>query len=251
MATFTTNAFNWWLDGLLLSGSDRRIGYLSLHTGNPGTDGLANEITGTGYARKTITLNSSTGANTNLISWTNSGETSWDTITHVGLWFGSTNSYHLGNIALAIGKEVPAGETLAIGIGDLVASVPSGLTTEGRSQLLNEMSTGNGTILGRIRLHTGDPGTTGDANLISGATGYAAVAVTFGAASGGVSANTTEPLFVNNGTVAWPTVTHWSLGSGPASVGYAKGALATPLTLAAGDMATFPAGSLTITLTNN
>lgn len=251
MATFTTNAFNWWLDGLLLSGSDRRINYLSLHTGDPGTDGLANEITGTGYARNTIIFNNSTGANTNLISWTNSGETSWDTITHVGLWYGSTSSYHLGNIALAIGKQVPAGETLAIGIGDLVASVPSGLTTPGRIQLLNEMTAGNGTIYRYLRLHTGDPGATGDANFISGATGYATVSVTFGAASGGVSANTTEPLFVNNGSVAWPTVTHWSLGSNASSVGYAKGALATPLTLAAGDMATFPAGSLTITLTND
>lgn len=251
MATFTTNAFNWWLDDLLFNSAIRPISYISLHTGDPGTSGTANEVLGTGYARKSITFSSSTGTNTNLISWTNGGETSWDTVTHVGLWYGGTNNYYLGNIALPIAKTLPAGETLAIGIGDLVLSVPSGLTAYGRKELLSAMTTTYQAFSTTLRLHTGDPGDAGTANFIGTPTGYAAVGVTFGAASGGTSANTTEPLFVNNGLVDWPTVTHWSLGIGATGAGYAKGALENPLTLHPDEMATFPVGSLTITLQNN
>lgn len=252
MATFTTNAFNWWLDRILRNTTTRYVDYVSLHAGDPGAVGTANEVAGTGYTRNLISLGRTSGANTNLLSWTNGGDTSWGPITHIGLWNGTSNDYYLGSFTLAIGKTVPAGETLAIGIGDLVISVPSGLTSSGRAALLDAMVYSSSTIFSRyLRLHTGDPGDAGTANFIGTPTGYAAVEVRFGAASGGTSANITGPLFVNNGSVDWPTVTHWSLGTGATGTGYAKGALENPLTLHPGEMARFPAGSLTITLQNN
>jgi hypothetical protein len=56
-----------------------------------------------------------------------------------------------------------------------------------------------------ISLHTADPGTTGASEVVGGS--YARVAVTLGAASGGVKSNTNSLAFnVPSGT----TITHWA-----------------------------------------
>jgi len=216
------------------------ISFISLHTGDPGTTG-ANEVTGDGYSRKSIIWDASTHKNTNLIQMENTGSTSWGTITHAGFWTDESTDVLMGTVALAVAKAALPGSIVSVPIGDLIASA-TGLTANGREMVLDVLC---GASVGRptsISLHTGDPGDTGSANILS-ATGYSSASVTWGAASSGTSTNTNKPLWANNSGSAWPQVTHWSAAT------MAKGALTTPITLADGDMMEFPIGSIPISLT--
>lgn len=228
------------LTRLLVDSIGIGIKSISLHTADPGTDG-ANEVTGTGYERKSVTWDDF--KNTNLIQLENTGATSWGTISYAGLWNSTTL---IGTVALAVPKAALPGSIVAVPVGDLIASM-TGLCELGRTYILAAITTGTVGRPAHIRLHTGDPGDTGAANLLT-ATGYAAAAVTWGAATSGASTNTNKPLWANNSGSAWPTVTHWSAG-GTGGNGLAKGALTTPITLADGDMMEFPIGSIQISLT--
>ena len=222
---------------------DTGVGYInlvSLHTADPGTTG-ANEVVGTGYARKSITVATS-GSSTTLASWENTSGTSWGTITHVGLWY-SSGPVYLGSAALSVPKAALPGSIVSIPIGDLDITA-TGLTSAGRNTLVIVAASANKYNTNPINLHTGDPGDGGTANILNGtlAPGYAAASITWNAASGGTITNSNKPLWANNSGSAWPTVTHWSIGS-------AKGALTTPIALATGDMMEFPVGSISISLT--
>ena len=96
-------------------------------------------------------------------------------------------------------------------------------------------------------LHTADPGGTG-ANELSG-TGYARVAITFGAASGGTKSNSAEVTFgPNSGGSAWTAVTHmaiWDASTGGNAL--SEIALGTSKTVAASDSAKFGVGDLDVT----
>ena len=62
----------------------------SIHTGAPSDTGLANEVTGGTYARKTITMS---GANAGAVSSSNQpvfNIPAGTTITHYALWVGNT-----------------------------------------------------------------------------------------------------------------------------------------------------------------
>lgn len=225
-----------WLTG---SGT-AKITFISLHTGDPGTTG-ANEVTGDGYSRKTVSWDTSTHKNTNLIQMENTGSTSWGTITHAGFWTDEATDVLIGTVALAVPKAALPGSIVSVPIGDLIASA-TGLTASGREAVLDVLSGAAVSKPTYINLHTGDPGDTGNANILS-ATGYSYASVTWGAASSGTSTNTNKPLWANNSGSAWPQVTHWS------AKGMAKGALTTPITLADGDMMEFPIGSIPISLT--
>lgn len=102
-----------------------------------------------------------------------------------------------------------------------------------------------------VSLHTGDPGDTG-ATEQNGTNdlGYERKTITFGAASGGVAANTSEPSWTSTDTGDWAQSTHfgvWDALTGGNFLG--GGALTTARTLGPGDSATFATGALTVTLT--
>ena len=237
---FTEAARNIFLDKMFRNTGNEYITTVSLHTGDPGTTG-ANEVVGTGYARKSITMSTS-GSSTTLASWENTSDTSWGTITHVGLWY-STGPVYLGSAALSVSKAALPGSIVSIPIGDLDITA-TGLTSAGRSRLVIVATSTNKYNENSIRLHTGDPGDDGTANKLNNtlAPGYAAASITWNAASGGTITNSNKPLWANNSGSAWPEVTHWSVAG-------AKGALTTPITLATGDMMEFPVGSISISLT--
>jgi hypothetical protein len=242
---FTEAARNIFLDKLFRYTGDGYISRVSLHTADPGTTG-ANEVVGTGYARQSISMSTS-GSSTTLASWENTGSTSsWGTITHIGLWY-STSTY-LGSAALSVPKAALPGSIVSIPIGDLDITA-TGLTSTGRSKLVEVAGSAAKATASRIRLHTGDPGDDGTANLLSSALapGYAHASVTWNPASGGTITNSNKPLWANNSGSAWPTVTHWSAGDSYSC--YAKGALTSPIALATGDMMEFPVGSIPISLT--
>ena len=238
---FTEAARNIFLDKMFRNTGTDYINLVSLHTGDPGTTG-ANEVVGTGYARKSISLDTGTGSSTSLASWENASGTSWGTITHVGLWY-SSGPVYLGSAALSVPKAALPGSIVSIPIGDLDITA-TGLTSAGRSYLVTVATSTNKYLANLVRLHTGDPGDSGTANALTSslAPGYAEASITWNAASGGTITNSNKPLWANNSGSAWPTVTHWSIGS-------AKGALTTPIALATGDMMEFPVGSISISLT--
>lgn len=237
---FTEAARNIFLDKMFRNTGDGHVNTVSLHTGDPGTTG-ANEVVGTGYARKSISMTTG-GSSSTVASWENASGTSWGTITHVGLWY-STGPVYLGSAALSVPKAALPGSIVSIPIGDLDITA-TGLTSLGRSRLLAVSASITKYNIGAIRLHTGDPDDSGTANLLNDtlAPGYAEASITWNPTSGGTITNSNKPLWANNSGSAWPTVTHWSIGS-------AKGALTTPIALATGDMMEFPVGSISISLT--
>lgn len=234
---FTEEARNIFLDKMFRDTGTGYINKVSLHTADPGTTG-ANEVVGTGYERKSITV--SGGSSTTLVLWENTSDTSWGTITHVGLWY---NTSYLGSAALSVSKAALPGSIVSIPIGDLDITA-TGLTSSGRSKLVTSATSSTKYNVVAIRLHTGDPGDDGTANMLDStlAPGYATGSITWNAASGGTITNSNKPLWANNSGSAWPEVTHWSVDG-------AKGALTTSITLATGDMMEFPVGSISISLT--
>ena len=124
--------------------------YASLHTGNPGDDGLtANEVTITtsGYGRYLMTGGAATWTTTAYTSVANdaacvvaNGATlsfgpstglnaAWGTITYVGLWehaTTATEAVYLGRAAASVSQSVGgSGVTITIAIGALTMSVTS------------------------------------------------------------------------------------------------------------------------------
>lgn len=90
-------------------------------------------------------------------------------------------------------------------------------------------------------LHTADPGATGTAEVTGG--GYARQAITFGAPSGGTSANTSALNFTNMPAV---TVTHIGLWSAATSGTFSQsGSLTASVVVAAGNTLQFAAGAVT------
>lgn len=92
---------------------------MSLHTGNPGEDGTANEVSGGSYARQTVVF--STAASGGSISAAAAVDfTSMpavdgaNAVTHIGLWNNDVTPKHLWSGALASSRQVQAGDTLRI-----------------------------------------------------------------------------------------------------------------------------------------
>jgi hypothetical protein len=101
----TTAAKNFGLDGILQSTLT-----VSLHTADPGING-ANELTGGGYSRAAVTFapaSSARSANSSAALWTNLPAC---TVTHVGLWRGST---FLFGASLSQARTVTAGDALVL-----------------------------------------------------------------------------------------------------------------------------------------
>lgn len=93
--------------------------YVQLHTGDPGAAGTTNIATET--ARQAVTFGDAAAAgaisNTAAVEWTNLAAT--ETLTHVSFWTASTAGTFLGSDDLPVSKNVNAGDTFRIPIGDL------------------------------------------------------------------------------------------------------------------------------------
>jgi hypothetical protein len=102
--------------------------YISLHTADPGDNG-ANEASGTGYARKSVTNNTtnfpnaSAGAKSNgaAVDFAAAGG-NWSSsanMTHYGIWDASSSGNFLGGGSLAVAKPVLSGDTASFPTGDI------------------------------------------------------------------------------------------------------------------------------------
>lgn len=99
--------------------------FISLHTGDPGETGTANECTLSGYARKAhsswSTSSAGTLSNSSDITFTaiGSSESSTATITHVGIFTASSGGTFIGGGAVGASKTIGANDIPKILSGEL------------------------------------------------------------------------------------------------------------------------------------
>ncbi len=98
--------------------------YVALYTGAPSDAGGGTEVSGSGYARKTVTWAVASGAggttsNSNVPTWTASGG-AFGTVTHIGIHSALSGS---GNLlwhgAMTASKVVNDGDTLEFAAGNI------------------------------------------------------------------------------------------------------------------------------------
>ena len=84
---------------------------LALHTGDPGEDGTANEVTGGSYSRQTITFAAASGGSMAMSGTVSFTAMPAATVSHVSLWDSSGTPKCLYVGALSASKAVGAGDT--------------------------------------------------------------------------------------------------------------------------------------------
>lgn len=119
-----------------------------------------------------------------------------------------------------------------------------GLTTAGANAAITGVLSGNYTV----RLHNGDPGTDGTANILTEANGYSHQTTQAFSASGGTSDNDSEINF-GTATAQIASVSGVTILSG-ATV-YVTDTLDTTRTFEIGDEMRFSAGALSVTIAEN
>lgn len=95
--------------------------YLALYTSDPTDANSGTELSGSGYARQTITFgthSNGTSLNTSAETFTASGG-NFGTITHIGLLDASTSGNLLCFGALAVSKTVNDGESISFAVGSI------------------------------------------------------------------------------------------------------------------------------------
>lgn len=128
----TTNAMTNYLETKLLqfvlnnnAGSLSAVStiYLALFTANPTETGsLSNEVStsGTGYARQSVgfTTSNNASSNTSNIEFS-AAQSSWGTVTHIGIMDASTSGNMLFHGALTVSKTIDTNDIFRINAGDL------------------------------------------------------------------------------------------------------------------------------------
>ena len=95
--------------------------YVGLSTGSFGDDNSGTELTGNGYARKSISFgaaSSGTASNDAAVEFA-AATGSWGTVSHFGLYDASTGGNLLIHGALTASKVIATGDILKIAIGDM------------------------------------------------------------------------------------------------------------------------------------
>ncbi len=98
--------------------------YVGLYTSDPGEGNTGTEVSGTSYARQSVTFGApSNGVSTNsaAVEFPQAGG-SWGTVSHIGILDASTSGNLLYYTALDASKTIDTGDVFRIAIGSL--SVP-------------------------------------------------------------------------------------------------------------------------------
>ncbi|NBT09246.1 MAG: hypothetical protein EBS98_10705 [Chitinophagia bacterium] len=113
------------LDWAMTTGSATRptAWYVALYTAAPSDSGGGTEVTGSGYARQSVTFDAAsspggTTSNNNTVSFTASGG-NYGTVTHIGIHTASTGGQLLWHGAMTASKTVNDGDTLEFSIGNI------------------------------------------------------------------------------------------------------------------------------------
>ena len=117
------------LDWLMTTGSATRptVWYVALYTAAPSDSGGGTEVSGSGYARESVTFAAAstpggTTSNTGAVSFTATGG-NWGTVTHVGIFDASTSGNLLWHGAMTASKTINDGDTLEFAIGNIDLSI--------------------------------------------------------------------------------------------------------------------------------
>lgn len=99
--------------------------YLALYTSATSDSAPGTEVTGSGYARQSITFgspSSGTIANTNTVTFTVPAAT----ITHCAIWShvsSTTTTYYLLHVALSASITTTTGQSISFAAGDITVSL--------------------------------------------------------------------------------------------------------------------------------
>jgi hypothetical protein len=95
--------------------------YVGLYTSDPGEGNTGTEVSGTSYARQSVTFGSpSNGVSTNsaAVEFPQAGG-SWGTVSHIGILDASSSGNLLYYTALDASKTIATGDVFRIAIGSL------------------------------------------------------------------------------------------------------------------------------------
>lgn len=94
--------------------------HVALFTSDPTDAGSGTEVSGTNYARQsvTFTVSGDTASNASTITFPAAGS-NWGTITHVGVYDASTSGNLLFHGAVTTSKSIDTGDTFQISSGNL------------------------------------------------------------------------------------------------------------------------------------
>jgi hypothetical protein len=113
------------LDWLMTSGSAPRPTnwFVALYTAEPIDSGGGTEISGSSYARQSVTFGAATSGsgtttNTNTVNFT-AGGGDWGTVTHIGIFDAVTSGNLLWYGSLAASRVINDGDTLQFSVGNI------------------------------------------------------------------------------------------------------------------------------------
>ena len=113
------------LDWLMTTGSATRptAWYVALYTGAPSDSGGGTEVSGSGYARKTVTFDAAatpggTTQNSGDVSWTASGAT-FGTVVAIGIHTAVSGGDLLWHGNMTASKTIADGDTLEFSAGNI------------------------------------------------------------------------------------------------------------------------------------
>lgn len=125
MAALSDHAEALLLDWLMTTGSATRptAWYVALYTAAPSDSGGGTEVSGSGYARQSVTFDAAsspggTTANSAAVSFTASGG-SFGTVTHIGIFDAVSGGNLLWHGAMTASKTVADGDTLEFSTGNI------------------------------------------------------------------------------------------------------------------------------------
>lgn len=94
--------------------------YVALFTTDPTDAGSGTEVSGTSYARESVTFSvtGDTASNTAAIEFTAAGS-NWGTVTHVGIYDAASAGNLIAHASLTASKAIDTGDVFRIPTGDL------------------------------------------------------------------------------------------------------------------------------------
>ena len=118
--SFETSVLTWLLTASSPSPARPTAWYLGLFTAAPGESGGGTELSGSSYARQSITFTvSGNNASNNAAIEFPTASGSWGTITHVAVFDASTSGNMIAYASLTASKTIDTGDVLRVPAGDL------------------------------------------------------------------------------------------------------------------------------------
>jgi hypothetical protein len=118
--SFETSVLTWLLTNGTPSPARPTAWYLGLFTAAPGEAGGGTELSGSGYARQSITFTvSGNNASNNAAIEFPTASGSWGTITHVAVFDASTSGNMIAYASLTASKTIDTGDVLRVPVNDL------------------------------------------------------------------------------------------------------------------------------------